>query len=895
MPSTVHKYAACIVRKSSSSLFILCCILLISIGWTIVNLFKTRHESGAEQSVVDYIAVNLKVKIKAGDSMTTARSVQITLSNTGHKDILFGKWRIYFYSLTPSTTSKTAGFEVGWVNGGLYFLSPIKNEFQGISAGGSLDLIFREWKSSAKIDHFPNWFVASNTYGISSPRIIESTKDESLSFVSSFENSFQWKRHEFDTYNPYTPGERYEMNKAFQDATLKGEFNVIPTPFSVKIVPNKKIVFDDNWVVVEQASINKEHVPASRILAMKLGLTEVLQPATNRGYIMFESDKTFNKEQYEIKVEAKTTAIIITSSNGKGAFYGIQTLISMLDSSNIIPECIIKDHPRFPYRGLMIDVSRNFHNKETIKKLIDLMSLYKMNKLHMHLTDDEGWRIEIPSIPELTKYGSRRCNYFEKDKCLNPSLGSGPYSSGFYTVSDFREILRYAKERYVEVIPEIDVPGHALSAIKAMQYREQDLQRLKTAEKLPSYILSDDVSGISSVQGWMENSINPCLNATYRFIETILSDLQVIYQGIQKLDRIHFGGDEVPTGVWEKSKTCQSLFHGNSLDHSTIKKMFVFTVADIAHKHGLQISMWEDGVYKKTQGPYDVKEFKQEEVYVNAWSNMWEAQTGGRAIEFADSGYKVILSMATHLYFDHPYEPDPEERGLYWATRYIDTYKVFGFMPMNIYANAEFDSLGNKINLNDLCRGPCPNTKAPDNFVGMEACIWSETIRNETQLFEMTFPRLLAFAERVWHEAEWEKLKAPEEGDNTKRRDFKRFVDIIGKNELSRLEKAGVQYRIPPPGLTFTESNRVAKINNFYSGHKVMMSFGNDSKWRSVGKEIQIPEGVSDIHVYAVSPVLNRKSRIVSLDISNGADSMYTYFSCTCTFLILSLYVIVNS
>ncbi|XP_045167590.2 N,N'-diacetylchitobiase-like [Mercenaria mercenaria] len=865
-----------------------------------MNVLQSRKGLDPEQFVVDYIAANLKVKVKAGDNEKTARSVQITLSNVGHKNISFGQWRIFFYTLTPSSTHKTAGFEVGQINGGLFFLAPIKDEFPGISAGSSLDLILEGWKMSAKTDQFPNWFVALSTFRLSSPRIIESTKDGSLSFVNSFENSFQWKKHERDTYNPYTPRDRYMMNKAFQK--VKSGIQVIPKPFFVKTFPSRNIVFDKDWVIVKQLTIDRdlEHVQVSHILAMHLGLKEVPEQAENGKYIKYETDESFSKEQYEIKVEPDSKSIIIISSSSKGAFYGTQTLISMLESSHTLPDMVIKDHPRFSYRGLMIDVSRNFHNKETIKKLIYIMSLYKLNKLHMHLTDDDGWRIEIPSIPELTKYGSRRCYNFENDRCLIPSLGSGPYSdkqgSGFYTVGDFRDILRYAKERYVEVVPEIDVPGHAFSAIKAMQYREQDLHQFKSDGTRPSYILSDDVSGIHSVQGWLGSSINPCLNATYSFVETILTDLQSIYKGIQKLERVHLGGDEVPDGVWENSTICQSLLHDSSLDHSTIKKMFIVRVADIAHKHGLKISLWEDGIYNATQGPYDAKEFKQTEVLVNAWNNIWEARIGGRAIEFADSDYKVILSMATHLYFDHPYEPDPEERGLYWATRYIDTYKVFGFMPMDIFANAEFDSLGQKIDLNDLCGGPCPQTKTLNNFVGMEACIWSETIRNESQLYEMTFPRLLAFAERAWHAAEWENLKIPIERKYAKIRDFKRFVNIVGMKELCRLEDAGITYRIPPPGLSFSEEKRILKINTFYPRHEVMISLGNDSRsWRSVGTETQIPKGVSDIHAYAVSPVLNRKSRTVSLHITNDAESNNLHWSYTYIVAIMPLQLFVNT
>ena len=879
-----------VARKRSNVLLFICLVIVCYGSWTYFSRLSIEMESDSGQEVIDYIATRLKVTVTAGDNITTSRSVIITLTNTGYYYILYGSWRIYFYALSPQTTYESAGFNVSWVNGGLYYLSPLKKKFKGISPGESVQLVLRDWKCSAKSDQFPNWYVASSIYGQTSPRIIESTRDESLSFVSPFENAFQWKKHELDTYNPYSPRERYMVNNAVNKNLSKDKIQVIPKPLSVKSASDVNVVFDKSWVVVKQTSVDSNHVSPSKLLASKLGLKSV-QQTTSSKYIEFKTDKNFNEEEYEIQIKSQTQSIEITSKRFVGAFYGVQTLISMLESSFILPEVVVRDEPRFKYRGFMIDVARNFHDKTTIKKLIDMMSRYKMNKLHFHLTDDDGWRIQIPALPELTSYGSRRCNYFEKERCLSPNLGSGPFKestgSGFYTVSDFREILRYATERHVQVIPEIDIPGHAFAAVKAMQFRETNS---KQSARRSSFLLSDDVSGKQSVQGWVGNSLNPCMNSSYRFVETILIGLKEIYKGVHTLDLVHIGGDEVPGGVWEESLTCQSLFHGTSLDHGTVKRMFVLTISDIAYKHGLNISIWEDGIYSDI-GPYNPKEFKQKQVYVNVWNNIWEQGLGGRAIEYADAGHKVVLSMATHLYFDHPYEPDPEERGLYWATRYTDTYKVFGFIPMNIFANADFDSFGNKIDWNDLCKGPCPQTKSPQNYVGMEACLWTETVRNESQLDSMVFPRLLAFAERAWHKADWEDIIIGPEREKAKHKDFKRFADIVGRKEIRRLERAGVSYRIPPPGITFTAEDRLAKVNSFYQGHKIMVALGNDSEWMYVRSEFRVPLWVSDIYARAVSPVLKRESRTVHLHIS-GAESVC--YSIYVTVFITILQIIVN-
>ncbi|XP_060598030.1 beta-hexosaminidase-like [Ruditapes philippinarum] len=894
------QYVACAVRKRSNVFLLVCLVLVIYGSWNYISRLRVDGKSVSDQPIIDYLAKYLKVTVTAGDTFPTARSVLITLTNVGYSHISYGQWRIYFYSLAPQRTNETAGFQVRWVNGGLNYLSPIKGKFKGLAPTESVELFFREWKCSSKTDQFPNWYVASTVYGLSSPRIMESTRGESLSFVNQFTNAFQWKRNEFDAYHPYTPTERYNTNNATygtSTSTSEDLIQVIPKPFSVKPKSDKNVVFDKTWVVVKQSSADTDHVTPSELLALKFGLKTVTQRTSSK-YVEFKTSGNFSDEQYEIQVNSDTESIDIITKNGAGAFYGVQTLISMLESSFVIPEVVIKDHPRFKYRGYMIDVSRNFHNKTTIMKLIDTMSMYKLNKLHMHLTDDDGWRIEIPSLPELTMYGSRRCNYFDEELCLSPNLGSGPYpdssGSGYYTVQDFREILTYAKERYVQVIPEIDVPGHAFAAIKATELRDKNSHLFKNSGNGPSYLLSDDVSGIKSVQGWVGDSLNPCMNSTYRFFETVLTDLKDIYKGVQTLDVVHVGGDEVPKGIWEHSRTCKSMFHGSSLVHNTIKKMFLLTIADIAHKHGMKISVWEDGIYSSKEGPYGAKEFKQSEVYVNTWNNIWEQGTGGRAIEFADQGHKVILSMATHLYFDHPYEPDPEERGLYWATRYTDTYKVFGFIPMNIFANAEFDLSGKRIDLNELCKGPCPHTKAPENYAGMEACIWSETVRNESQLYDMTFPRLLAFAERAWHMAKWEEIVSVPEREKSKKEDFQRFVKVVGKKELPRLEEAGITYRITPPGVIFSEKDRIAKVNTFYQGHKVMVALGNNSRWKYSQNEFKVPVGVSDIYARAISPVLKRGSRTVYLQINSGAQSISCSIHVYITFVLIIVQIIVN-
>lgn len=187
---------------------------------------------------------------------------------------------------------------------------------------------------------------------------------------------------------------------------------------------------------------------------------------------------------------------------------------------------LIKDAPRFDYRGMMIDISRNFHEKNSILKLIDAMAIYKMNKLHLHLSDDEGWRLEIPGVEELTSFGGSRCH--DISMCLAPQIGSGATTgtsgTGYLTVQDYKEILERAKILHIEIIPEFDMPGHSHAAIKAMEYRFKNYNS-STNETVRAnaakFLLTEpgDTSEYLSIQLFKDNAVNPCLNSTYDLID----------------------------------------------------------------------------------------------------------------------------------------------------------------------------------------------------------------------------------------------------------------------------------------------------------------------------------------------------------------------------------------
>ncbi|XP_052813846.1 beta-hexosaminidase-like [Mya arenaria] len=860
-------------NTGSKRKLVLCIILTVTVVCALAYTYNGNAAfiTDYEEVEMDYIATYMQVKVRVEDYSILV----VNLTNSGSKEILFGNWRIYFYMLRQGLeVNRDSGFRLEHENGGLHYLEPVQDIFVGIQSGKYLQVTVQYAHVSSTSDVFPNWYVASST-NTSPPKTIKSTKGDDVRFMEPFNRPDQWKRGPGDTYNPYSAADRYHYyDYLHSDLSDRYEDSVFPTPMLMHVRSDNTIQIDNTWSVMA----HNEDLNIAKHLSSKLNINHksVASHTPCKYCINLQRNNSYMPEEYSIDSQTRANTINILYKNSTGAFYAVQTFLQLLSDAHSVKDVFVRDKPRFPYRGFMVDVARNFISKRTILKLLDAMARYKLNTLHMHLSDDEGWRLEIPSLPELTKFTARRCHYLENTYCLNSSLGSGPYSSnsgsGFYTVKEFREILQYAQERFITVIPEIDMPGHSLAAVTAMKYREGNKDEEGSSQ--PSYMLVDPGYSFVGMNGWKGANINPCLNASYRFVDTLFEQLSKIYEGVQPLDTIHIGADEVPNMSWDKSAACMNMFGEKEYTYDQLKDMFTRALSDIALRHGVRIAAWEDGLYKLGVGPYKRSGFKQKEMYVNAWNTIWEQGKGKRAIEFANAGYHTILSMATHLYFDHPYEPDPLERGLYWATRFIDTFKVFKFMPDDIFANADVNSMGNIIDRDTLCSVPgnCPELIHPENIIGMEACVWGETIRTEEDFFFMVFPRLLAYAERSWHKAEWESIKNTELRVVERAKDWDKFLSTISQNELPWLETNGLSYRLPPPGALVSEQKKLLKVNTLYKNLQVEVSMDAGKNWKHVPEYVKLGKSKS-ILLRTKSNVSKRVSREISYIVTSSRSS----------------------
>ena len=636
------------------------------------------------------------------------------------------------------------------------------------------------------------------------------------------------KSEQLNDHNPVPTSEsRFELAKAVSLLPEASLIPIMPTPvffeqkegiFSIKSSSN--ISYQSHLKNEARFLTNFISSYFGKELEIIEGNNGDIKLSTARVKVV-EKIEEWNTEAYTMEIDS--TGIDLVGAGAAAVFYAIQSFLQLLDftkkgESSIleVPYILAQDKPQFAYRGMHLDVSRNFHEVKTIKKLLDMMSFYKLNKFHFHLTDDEGWRIEIPGLPELTEIGGRRGHTNTETKCLLPSYGSGfdsndPKSAGngFYSRKDFIDLLLYAHQRHIEIIPAIDLPGHARAAVRAMEIRHDHFKVLGDIDKANEYLLTDwdDTSEYESEQMWRQNVVNIGLPSTYRFIEKIIDEIFAMYVDADvKLSAIHIGGDEVPSGVWLKSPVCLNLIqkHPELENIYDLSEYFIKRVNKILMSKGVQTAGWEEIALTHKNGKVEPNpSFVEDNLMLYTWNTIWGQ--GGEEIPYklANLGYEVILSNAPNLYFDLAYDKDPEELGYYWAG-YTDTEDTFKFIPMNFFKSAEKDVLGKLIDpAKHYQNAERLTQEGRKNIRGIQGQLWGETIRTGERIEYLLFPRMCALAERAWSkEPVWATINDSTLQKNAYQADWKQFANRLAKIELPRLDYlfGSVSYRIPMPG-----------------------------------------------------------------------------------------------
>ncbi len=599
----------------------------------------------------------------------------------------------------------------------------------------------------------------------------------------------------------------YESNLRLAHAPALKQSDILPSV--KKVTPAEGGVVLDGKVALVYPD---EYAGEAKLLKEKLsalyGLEIVGQaPVTIALETLADKAKAVNDEYYDMVIGSDR--IKISAATPHGVFNGTQTLLAMLKDKKApyrLDAMSVEDYPDLLYRGQMIDIARNFTTADNLKKLVDIFASYKMNVLHFHFADDEAWRLEIPGLEELTAVGSHRGHTTDESRCLYPCYDGGydpdasTVGNGHYSREDFIGLLRYAAERHIRVIPEIESPGHARAAIVSMKarynrYKDTDM------EKAAEYLLSEpeDTSRYASVQYYTDNVINVAMPSAYRFMEKVIQELAAMYEeaGVP-LTTVHLGGDEVARGVWLGSPKCRALMkeEGMTKPHD-LAEYFITQMAGIMQRNGLKFSGWQEVALGHTEEAHRQLRTQAAGVYC------WNTVPGYDEVvyQIANNGYPVILCNVGNFYMDMAYNGHPDERGLDWGG-YVDEAISFSMLPFSIYRSLRTDGAGDSVDLDKAEKGKTVLTaEGRKNILGVQGQLFAETIRSFSGVEYLLFPKIMGLAERGWNAyPAWEKLRGAQEQQAFDKA-LALYYEKISDMEMPYWAKNGINFRLPHPGL----------------------------------------------------------------------------------------------
>src|SRR6267142_700103 len=695
-----------------------------------------------------------------------------TLTNRGTKPLPPSGWAIYFSALhSAQPGSVGAGFVIEDVIADLHRVVPAAG-FAGLAPGASV-----------RIPYLTD-LLLNRSFVPKGPYIVfDSVKDVGIPITDYAAAPFERR--------VATPENQFTLDSLTRVIAVNELPPVFPTPASVtpgmgSLRLTAMPPVDAPEALKSEAAFAAEYL-RPYFASMRAGSAPALRLEV--GAVEGQT----SSEAYALVVDP-AQGIRIVGVSPAGVFYGLQSLRNLLPAPTpraglALPAIRVVDAPRFGYRGFMLDVARNFHSKAQVLRTLDLLARYKLNVFHMHLTDDEGWRVEIAGLPELTTVGARRGHTLDSKRFLQPAFGSGPlvdrpWGSGFYSHADYVEIVRYAAARHIEVIPEIEMPGHARAAIKSMKGNQQ--YRLDEAADRSAYV---------SVQGYPDNVMNPALESTYRFIERVVGDLAALHREAgAPLRHIHMGGDEVPNGVWQGSPAVQAYMQAHDLT-SVDDLWFAFygRIEQILKAQNVSLGGWEEIAVRKTRRDDHRMNIPNPDFAARGWrAYVWNNVPGwgaeDLAYRLANGGYDVVLSPVTNLYFDLAWNQNPEENGLDWGG-YVDLRKPFQYIPFDYYRNVRLDARGNPLDPSVFVGKDRLTDYGRAHVVGIQGDLWSETLGGEGRVEYMLVPRLFGLAERAWAaDPNWVREHDPVKSDSLYRAAWSSFVNVVGQRELPRLD-----------------------------------------------------------------------------------------------------------
>lgn len=484
--------------------------------------------------------------------------------------------------------------------------------------------------------------------------------------------------------------------------SASGNVNIVPKPVSAVekkghfvINSNTKIVFnfsDEHNVNI--ASPLNAHI--SKFYGMEpLAIAAAPKMSSNSIFISLNKKSGIKPEGYLMDVSG--SGVSIEASTPAGLFYAVQSLIQLMPAEEMrmdkikVPYVSVEDYPRFEWRGLHLDVCRHFMPKEFVLKYIDYMAMHKLNTFHFHLTEDQGWRIEIKRYPRLTEIGSKRKETIMGRGNEAVKLYDGKPHGGFYTQEDIKEIVAYAENRYVTVVPEIEMPGHALAALAAY----------------PELGCTGGPYEVATKWGVFKEVMCAGKEGTFEFLQNVMDEVLALFPS----KFIHIGGDECPKDSWKECPDCQQRIKELGLkDEHELQSWFITRMEKYLNAKGRDIIGWDE-ILEGGLAP-------------NAAVMSWRGETGG--IAAAKERHKVVMSPGTHCYLDHfqgPKETQPLAIG-----GFTPLEKIYSYEPVPAELSAE----------------------EAKYIMGAQGNVWTEFMPNPAHVEYMVYPRAAALAEVVW-------------------------------------------------------------------------------------------------------------------------------------------------
>lgn len=478
---------------------------------------------------------------------------------------------------------------------------------------------------------------------------------------------------------------------------IENDYSIIPLPEKITKKTGQFLINAQTKILIKGTDSNLEKVAnlAAEYILTQTGLTlATSKDSDSSPAITLELDESLSKEEgYQLSINPEQVSI--KSQTAAGVFYGVQSLRQLVSkdekSGKIYLPCgEINDAPRYGYRGIMLDVARHFFPVDFIKKYIDLLAYHKINRFHWHLTEDQGWRIEIKKYPKLTEISAFRKETIDGHYSDKPRKYDGKRHGGFYTQEEIKEIVAYAEERFITIIPEIEMPGHSQAAIAAY----------------PELGCTGEPTEVSTNWGVHTNVYCPN-EATFQFLEDVLTEVIELFPS----KYIHIGGDECPKKNWEESQFCQDLIKKEGLkDEHELQSYFIKRMEKFLISKGRQLIGWDE-ILEGGLAP-------------EATVMSWRGVKGG--IEAAKQGHDVIMTPTSHCYFDY-----------YQSKNADEPIAIGGYLPLEKVYNFE----------------PVPDELTKEeskHILGAQGNVWTEYISTPEYAEYMTFPRACALAEVAW-------------------------------------------------------------------------------------------------------------------------------------------------